>query len=75
MRKKKPLNFHFRASQSAQSILAQIYRFQEISHSKVRGTFLYRFYLLLLVVTFAFRFIPIPYSSYMLEQKYLIFCR
>ncbi|WP_314816001.1 monofunctional biosynthetic peptidoglycan transglycosylase [Aggregatibacter segnis] len=68
MRKKKTIKFPFKLANLRNLSLRRLRLFRKFpTQSAVR--FLYRFLLASLVVTFAFRFIPIPYSSYMLEQK------
>jgi monofunctional biosynthetic peptidoglycan transglycosylase len=68
MRKKKTIKFPFKLANLRNLSLRRLRLFRKFpTQSAVR--FLYRFLLATLVVTFAFRFIPIPYSSYMLEQK------
>ena len=68
MRKKEIIKFSFKLANLRNLSLRRLPLFRKFpTQSAVR--FLYRFLLATLVVTFAFRFIPIPYSSYMLEQK------
>jgi len=68
MRKKKTIKFPFKLANLRNLSLRRLRLFRKFpTQSAVR--FLYVFLLATLVVTFAFRFIPIPYSSYMLEQK------
>ena len=68
MRKKEIIKFPFKLANLRNLSLRRLPLFRKFpTQSAVR--FLYRFLLATLVVTFAFRFIPIPYSSYMLEQK------
>ncbi|WP_109077306.1 monofunctional biosynthetic peptidoglycan transglycosylase [Aggregatibacter kilianii] len=68
MSKKKTVKFPFKGLNLRNFRLRRFPFFRHIS-GKSAVRFLYRFLLATVVITFAFRFIPIPYSTYMLEQK------